>query len=29
MGYFKRQEIEKMENERLQPRDQEPTMGDD
>ena len=29
MGYFKRQEIEKMENERLQTRDQEPTMGDD
>jgi hypothetical protein len=31
MGYFKRQEIEKMETDKFEPRDQdqEPTMGDD
>ena len=29
MGYFKRQEIEKMETERLQERDQEPAMADE
>jgi hypothetical protein len=29
MGYFKKQEIDRMENERLQERTQEPTMGDD
>ena len=29
MGYFKRQEIEKMENDKFEPRDQEPTMADD
>ena len=28
MGYFKRQEIDRMENERLQTRDQKSTMGD-
>ena len=29
MGYFKKQEIDRMENERLKERTQEPAMGDD